>query len=195
MPAIQTLRSVRTIAAMPSRASPLPQGGGAGKPWIQLVMHYLWELACLRCRRLGLPGHRGDAIASRLAPTGSGRIVQAENLCHWRPFFTGQGPGRGLLDANVALRTRIPPNAVSIHRYATDQFCIRTSQADGAVWGISARDRDSTDAEGEALAPSPGRRRTLGFSLSLGPSNETSKSGSADGAGDNREHEDQQCSQ
>ena len=98
LPAMQTARTGRYTASMPSRASPLPQrflasrefswscitygswfacdADGAdwqvhcsdaiaskpaptkvlGKPRIQLVMHYLWELACLRCRRRGLSG-------------------------------------------------------------------------------------------------------------------------------------------
>ena len=33
---MQTTRSVRLIAVMPSRASPLPQGG-SGTPWERLV--------------------------------------------------------------------------------------------------------------------------------------------------------------
>jgi hypothetical protein len=69
LPAMQAARTGRYTAAMPSRASPLPQGG-AGKPRIQLVMHYLWEQACLRCRRRGLAGapqrcHREQARSHR----------------------------------------------------------------------------------------------------------------------------------
>ena len=98
LPAMQTARSGRHTAALPSRASPLPQRGlascgfswpcitcgswlacdadgavwqahcspaiaskpapakGPGTPRIQLAMHHLWELACLRCRRRGLAG-------------------------------------------------------------------------------------------------------------------------------------------
>ena len=55
LPAIVATRFSCKTPLLPSRASPLPQGG-AGKPRIQLVMHYLWELACLRCRRRGLAG-------------------------------------------------------------------------------------------------------------------------------------------
>ena len=51
-------------------SKPAPTGGGAGKPRIQFVMHYLWELACLRCRRRGLAGtpqrcHREQARSHR----------------------------------------------------------------------------------------------------------------------------------
>ena len=98
LPAMQAARSGRHTAALPSRASPLPQRvlasrgfswpcitcgrwlacdadgavwqahrsatiaskpaptKGPGKPWIQLAMPDLWELACLRCRRRGLAG-------------------------------------------------------------------------------------------------------------------------------------------
>ena len=40
-------------AAIASKPAPTK---GPGKPWIQLAMHHLWELACLRCRRRGLAG-------------------------------------------------------------------------------------------------------------------------------------------
>ena len=49
-----------------------------GTPRIQLVMHYLWELACLRCRRRGLAGapqrcHREQA-RSHMGGAGTPRI-------------------------------------------------------------------------------------------------------------------------
>ncbi|PSL91537.1 hypothetical protein C7U57_23935 [Pseudomonas sp. R9.37] len=48
-------RCIRHTQVMPSQASPLPQVDRVQLPVAQCLA-FLWELACLRCRRLGASG-------------------------------------------------------------------------------------------------------------------------------------------
>ena len=63
-PAMQATRSAWQSSGMPSRAGSLPQGFCEHR--LCETTQNLWELACLRCKRRGLPGkprgcHRGQA--------------------------------------------------------------------------------------------------------------------------------------
>ena len=162
LPAMQTTRSVRHIAGMPSRASPLPQT-------IQLLCltQDLWELACLRCRRRGLPGtsrgchreqarshrhsricvqhrtcrswlacdagdavcqvHRGDAIASKPAPTDNPAFVS-----NTRPVGAGL-PAMQTTRSARHIASKPAPTEAGIELICSVQASVRRAQ------GVSTR--------------------------------------------------------
>ncbi len=70
LPAMQTPRCIRHNQLMPSQASQLPQFDRVPPPPSQCLA-FLWELACLRCRHLGVSGitsrcHRRQASSHKL---------------------------------------------------------------------------------------------------------------------------------